>query len=284
MSRTVRVGLSALALVLVASVGAGALLWSTSFPGEPLRIDPVENPPATRDDLAKVAELRVFFGHRSVGKNILDAVPAAYTAAGLPVPAMVDLGEASALPGEGPMIADTRIGENGDPLGKLGNFDARLRAGLADQLDVAVLKFCYADITDDTDVPALFERYRVTLAALEGEYPEVTFLHMTSPVRTEPTDLKWRVKELIRRPNDNAARERYNALMRAEYGDDLLLDLALIEATAPDGSLTTVPHAGRQHLALAPANAKDPGHLNATGSLAVATRLLGLLGRPDPVS
>lgn len=284
MSRAARVGLSALALVLVASVGAGALLWSTSFPGEPLRSGPVENPPATRDDLAKVAELRVFFGHRSVGKNILDAVPAAYTAAGLPVPAIVDIGEASALPGEGPMIADTRIGENGDPLGKLGNFDARLRAGLADQLDVAVLKFCYEDVTDETDVPALFERYRVTLAALEAQYPEVTFVHMTSPLRTEPTDLKWRVKELIRRPNDNAARERYNALMRAEYGDALLLDLALIEATAPDGSLTTVPHAGRQHLALAPANAKDPGHLNATGSLAVATRLLGLLGRPEAVS
>ena len=284
MSRARTVGLGVLALALVAGVGTGVLLWSVSWTGQPMSPDPVHNPAATPEELVRAAELRVFFGHRSVGANILDAVPGAYTDADLPVPAMVDLGEASALPGEGPMIVDTRIGENGDPLGKLGNFDARLRAGLADQVDVAVLKFCYEDITDDTDVPALFERYRVTLAALEGEYPEVTFLHVTTPVRTEPTDLKWRVKELIRRPNDNAARERYNALMRAEYGDALLLDLALIEATASDGSLTTVPHAGRQHLALAPANAKDPGHLNATGSLAVATRLLGLLGRPEPVS
>lgn len=284
MRRATKWGLSGLALVVMAGVTSGVMLWNTTRPGEPLAFEPVVTEPATDAELTTAASRRIFFGHQSVGKNVLDGVPGAYAARGADAPVVVDLGDGSRLPdADAPVIAHAYLGENRYPLLKLRDFDARLRGGLGDQVDVAAMKLCYLDITADTDVEALFEEYRRTLADLAQAYPEVTFVHVTTPVRTEPMDLKWLAKELIGRPNDNAARERYNALMREEYGDDLLFDLAAVEATAPGGALTMVPHDGRQHLALALENASDSGHLNATGSLAAATRFLGLLARPEPV-
>lgn len=283
-ARTIVAALAALAVV--AGVGAGTLLWLTSRQGEPMTHEPLDNPPASDDELMTAAGRRIFFAHQSVGKNVLSGVPEVYAAAQLPAPVIVDLGADAALPDgtNEPVLAHAYIGENGDPYGKLADFDTRLRAGLADQVEVAALKFCYLDITGDTDVEALFETYRRTLADLERDFPEVRFVHVTTPVKTETTDLKWRVKELLGRPNDNAVREQYNALMRAEYGDGRLLDLAAIEATAPDGTVAIVSSAGQQHLALAPQNAADSGHLNAAGSATAADRFLALVGGQVPAA
>ena len=120
------------------------------------------------EELAQAAEVRLFFGHMSVGENILSGISALYAAKGLTQPRVVQ------FPVEGPLsqvlasgaVAHAQIGQNGDPLGKLRNFDALLRSGLADQVDVAVLKFCYVDFTKSTDVDQLFREYRKTLDAL----------------------------------------------------------------------------------------------------------------------
>lgn len=283
-ARTIVAGLAALAVV--AGLGAGVMLWLTSRQGNPMVHEPLHNPPATKDQLVAAAERRVFFGHQSVGKNVLSGVPEVYGTAQLTAPQIVDIGAGAALPGDpgAPVLAHAYIGENGDPLGKLTDFDTRLRDGLAEQVDVALLKFCYLDITGETDVEALFETYRQTLADLERDFPEVQFVHVTAPLTTEATDLKWRVKEVIGRANNNAAREQYNALMRAEYGEGLLLDLAAIEATAPDGTVAVVSSNGEQHLALAPQNAADSGHLNAAGSATAADRFLALVGQDFPAA
>lgn len=279
MARARTIGWSALALAVVGAVGAGVLLAGTSAVGRPLDPEPRLHAPATRAELEAASARRVFFGHQSVGKNVLAGVPAVYAEAGLPAPEVVDLGSGSSLPGPGPVLAHAYIGQNGDPLGKIRDFDARLRGGLGGQVDVAAMKLCYLDITGATDLDEVFTTYRDTLAALTRDYPEIRFVHVTTPVKTEPVDLKWRAKEVLGRANDNAARERYNALMRTEYAGADLLDLAAIEATGPDGVLTTVPHDGRQHLALDPAWAHDPGHLNAAGSKVAAAHFLALVGR-----
>src|SRR5687767_6913894 len=53
-------------------------------------------PQASAAQLEQVAALRVFFGHQSVGRNVLDAVPAVYAAAGLAAPAVVQATDAEA--------------------------------------------------------------------------------------------------------------------------------------------------------------------------------------------
>ena len=42
-----------------------------------------------------------------------------------------------------------------------------MRAGIGDQIDVAMMKFCYVDIIDDADIATLFAAYHETLANLE---------------------------------------------------------------------------------------------------------------------
>lgn len=244
----------------------------------------------TTERLERAEQVRIFFGHASVGQNLLNAVPEIYTDRGLPAPSITQLQDttgsvqpiAQAAPSEVPgSIEHAYIGENGDPLGKIEDFDARMRAGMGDQVDVAFMKFCYADIISGTDVDAVFAAYRSTMAALERDYPDVTFLYVTTPLSTEP-GLKAKVKKLLGRddhmgPADNAARERFNSLMRAEYPADRLFDLAALESTDPDGKRSSGSTGGEQYYSLYDGYAADPGHLNEAGAAVAAAHLLDLI-------
>lgn len=244
--------------------------------------------PADGDALARAARTRVFFGHQSVGANIIGAIPTVYAEAGRQAPQVVQLTTSTTLPsGASGWFGEAFIGQNGDPLGKIADFDSRVRGGLGAQVDVAFMKLCYIDINAGTDVEAVFARYRATMDALERDYPSVTFLHVTTPLTTEPglkAQLKSKVKSLLGGSSnpmaaDNAARERYNALMRKTYGGDHLFDLARYEATTPDGKVVRGEYDGQPYYALYDGYAADPGHPNPQASAAFASRLLDLVGR-----
>lgn len=235
--------------------------------------------------LAKAAQLRVFFGHQSVGANIISGIPAAYEAKGINAPEILEVSagsdSTSQLPAEGQgFFADAYIGENGDPVGKLEDFDRLLRSGIAGRVDLALMKFCYLDITSATDVDDLFARYQRTFKALERDYPEVTFLHLTSPLTTAP-GLKGKIKSILGRGSpsaaDNAARERFNALMRDAYEPQQLFDLGAFESTAPDGSRTSGSYEGQPYFSLYDGYAIDEGHLTPLASQLAASQLLALV-------
>ena len=111
----------------------------------------------TADELAKVSRTRVFFGHQSVGMNILEGASSVYAAYGMTAP---PIGEGAVPGSEGGFIDHAFIGENGNPLLKIQDFAAKLRAGLGERVDVAMMKLCYVDITSGTDVRAVFDAYR----------------------------------------------------------------------------------------------------------------------------
>jgi hypothetical protein len=46
------------------------------------------------------------------------------------------------------------------------------------------MKFCYVNFTTSADVNALFARYRDTMGAMERDFPNATFIHMTMPLTT----------------------------------------------------------------------------------------------------
>ena len=196
----------------------------------------------TTEDLTAVAHTSGFFGHQSVGMNMLNAIPGIYTDRGVSAPS-IEQGRVEATPNGG-FIAHQFIGENTKPLLKIEDFNRTMRDGMARQVDVALMKLCSLDITSSTDVDALFARYRDTMAALERDFPDVTSIHVTVPLTIEPnvlSRLKTLVKKLLGRSDqfgqaDNVARERLNALIRREYGGHHLFDLAAIESTKPDGT------------------------------------------------
>ena len=237
------------------------------------------------EDLTAVARTRVFFGHFSVGMNVLNAVPGVYADHGVSAPP-IERGGTQPGPNGG-FIAHQFIGEDVKPLLKLEDFDRTMRGGMGRQVDVALMKFCSVDITTSTDVDALFARYRDTMGALERDFPNVTFIHVTVPLTTEPglvTELKTRLKTLLGRRDGrgqpaNVTRERLNALIRGEYAGRHLFDLAAIESTKPDGTRVSGRYDTQGYFALYDGYASDQIHLNAVGSKIAATAFLDAIAQ-----
>ena len=236
----------------------------------------------TPDDLAKVSRMRVFFGHQSVGMNVLDGVPGIYAAHGMTAP---PIDQDGIRPDTG-FVSHAYIGENEKPLLKIDDFSAKMRSGIGGQVDVAMMKLCYVDITGGTDVDALLARYREAITGLERDFPEVTFVHVTAPLLTEQgslSKLKARLMGSSRGgPDENAARERLNAQIRHEYAGGHLFDLAAAESTAPDGSRATGTYQGQVYYRLYPGYAADSGHLNAEGARVAATAWLRAIAQASP--
>ena len=245
---------------------------------QPSSLDLVRSVPA--EDWQRLASLRILFGHQSVGDNILQGV--AEVARDVPA---IRLKVIAASRPPGPTDAcllHFRAGRNGAPLTKVDDFVRVVDASSAAPPDMAFLKFCYIDTDADTDVRAVFDRYRSAVAALHTRHPRTTFVHLTMPLTTVQTGWRALVKTLIGRQvggiAENAKRNEFNDLLRAEYaGREPLFDLAEVESTRIDGSRVTFTSGGRTCQALAPEYTDDGGHLSLLGRRVVAGRLLVFL-------
>ena len=60
-------------------------------------------------------------------------------------------------------------------------------------------------------------------------------------------------------------RAEFDRLLKETFGADPVFDLSRIEATAPDGHLTTFEERGQNYLSLYPGYTEDGGHLNTVG-------------------
>ncbi|MCP3060927.1 hypothetical protein LXT21_19255 [Myxococcus sp. K38C18041901] len=238
--------------------------------------------------LEKLSSRRIFFGHQSVGGNILDGVKALPNSAQGVVPRVVEVQSPteSLAPGT---LAHALVGQNEKPESKIADFERLMDGGLAKSTDVAFFKFCYIDINGATDTRALFEKYRVAMEGLKARHPGTTFVHVTAPLTTVQRGAKAWLKELLGRPvwgvAENVQRETFNELMRKTYaGKEPLFDLARLEATAPDGSKETYELNGQTWPAMVPGYSDDGGHLNPAAQARLATELLNFLASlPAPV-
>lgn len=237
------------------------------------------NPPSAAV-LTLAARTSVFFGHQSVGGNVIDGIGTVYSLRNVPAPTVVETTTPPSI-GSRATFAHALIGVNGDPEAKMRDFSSALAGPLGDSVQVALLKLCYVDITAAVDVDALFAQYRSTMASLERDHPDIRFLYATVPLTTDG-GVRSTLKALLGRDDqvraDNVARERFNRLVRDEYaGTARLWDVAAVESTAPDGSRVTGMYAGEPYFGLLPGYAADPGHLNESGSAAAASALLPLI-------
>jgi hypothetical protein len=76
--------------------------------------------------------------------------------------------------------------------------------------------------------------------------------------------------------------ERFNALMRGEYGGHHLFDLAAIESTKPDGTRVSGSYDNHGYFALYDGYAHGDGfgiHLNAGASIMAATAFLDAIAQ-----
>ena len=231
-----------------------------------------------RNELDALRSKRIFFGHQSVGANVvtglkdlLSTVPDVHLN-------MVSLTD-SAFP-SGPVFVDTYIGENSQPKTKCDAFTSRVTE-LSASFDLALMKFCYIDLTEGTDVEDLFTYYRDTIQELKRRCPNVKLVHVTVPLTRRGASWKVLVKKLLGRIeyNDiaNLKREEFNRLLVHFYKDEPVFDLASIESTFPDGTRNSFSQEGKTGYSLIDEYADDGDHLGPLGRELAARELVHTL-------
>ena len=238
-----------------------------------------------RADLLRVASQRIFFGHQSIGDNLLEGVRQLAAQAGVALQITERATAAGLAVGT---LAHSHVAENTQPLQKLKSFEQAMGPASAG-LDTALLKFCYIDFTAETDVANLFAQYQSTMARLRALNPGMRLVHVTAPLTTVPSGAKALFKRLLGRAPygvlENRQREAYSQLLRRAYaGREPLFDLARIESSRTDGSPFTVEWQGAQVPALVPAYSTDGEHLNTEGQLRAARALIAVLANTTPGS
>lgn len=229
---------------------------------------------------AALADTRIYFGHQSVGDNILAGMTQIMRSR--PVIRLRIMESADPRSLAEPVLAHSHLGSNGSPESKIRAFADVMRAGAGARAQVAMFKLCYADIESHTDPAAVFETYKQTLDELERDFPRVQFAHFTVPLTMIPRGPKSVVKRLFGKPlwgyEQNLRRESYNERIRTTYGPrKRLIDVAEFEANFPDGTTEFFTWQGRKCRALAPTFTEDGGHLGTVGRVAVARGMLSWL-------
>jgi hypothetical protein len=226
-----------------------------------------------------IEKKRIFFGHQSVGYNIIDGVKdiiAEYPACCPRIVETID-----PLDFESPVFGHARIGRNMDPYSKIGHFKTLLGLGIGNKLDVACMKLCYVDIDNHTDIEPLFQYYKRTINELSVQYPHLKFIHATVPLEMKEDSIKAVVKKVLGKKiageGTNIGKRRYNDLLAEEYDASAIFDIASIESTYPDGTRNENTYKNETYYSLVPQYTNDGGHLNHRAGKIVAEQLLSLL-------
>ena len=208
-------------------------------------------------DLETLRGARIFFGHQSVGVNILDGMRTLSREAGIPVE-----------------ISEAAVGENGRPASKFEDFARRAEAAPAGSMQLMLVKLCFADFTPETDVRPLIEAYESAVQRVRKAQPGVRIVHVTPPLFRPPSGLKTGIKRLLGKSfweeQSNARNAEFHAQLLAAFPQDPIFDLATLESTRPDGTREECEVGGKKVAMLWPGFASDEGHLNETGKRVVA--------------
>jgi hypothetical protein len=232
---------------------------------------------------AKLAEKKIFFGHQSVGYNIIDGITDIINERDYIKLNIIEVREPSAF--EQPVLAHSQVGMNTKPFSKIKRFVEIMDSGVGSKVDIAFFKFCYVDIMRDSNPQEIFDSYSAAMKELAKRYPNTKFLHVTVPIRSVPKgtkrNLKQTIKLLIGKPGfleDNMMRRHYNDLLNNAYSKTgLFFDLAFVESVNASGFGCYALKGAEKVSVMAPEYTKDGGHLNSQGRKKVAEQLLIIL-------
>lgn len=225
-----------------------------------------------------LAQKRVCFGHQSVGTNLMGGL----SALGGECLKIVESSDPEIY--QRPVFAHFRVGQNGDPLSKCRAFAQVIDNGVGAQVDIALFKFCYVDITAKTNVDELFQTYQGIMNSLSHRHPKVAFFYVTVPLRQINGGWLGWLREKSGRVDgereNQVRRHAFNESMRSAYGKSgRLFDLAKEEATYSDGRSAFFRHRGEAVPNLVSDYTDDGGHLNQLAAKDIAGRLLACLSK-----
>ena len=121
----------------------------------------------------KLAQKKIFFGHQSVGFNIIDGIKDLMKEN---IQIKLNIVETTALSdSNNKLFAHSTIGKNHDPKSKIKDFEKLMEKGGGDVVNIAFFKFCFVDIGAETNVASLFTMYTNSLGQLKKKYPANNF-------------------------------------------------------------------------------------------------------------
>lgn len=226
----------------------------------------------------------IYFGHQSVGSNILDGIQDILSSAGrsLRIQSLEESGPSDAS------IYHSYIGRNYHPQEKILDFTSMLNDDLGNKLDIAFMKFCFVDSENQNsdDIEQILRNYIASMSDMEAKFPNITFVYLTMPLTSKRTDfMGWvtnGIKTVLNKPvigrDDNIPRNHFNELLRLEKSrTGRLFDIAELQATRADNTKVRFRAAGKDHYAMDPRYTHDGGHLNEEGRRYIAYELLKFL-------
>lgn len=231
--------------------------------------------------LENVASLKIYFGHQSVGNDILDGVEQWENETGVHLKKVESkdfssVGDAS--------LVHFGVGSNTDPRSKIDDFVTLVEQIPLEDSPVAFFKLCYVDITGDTDIEPLYEYYKEKMLYLKESSPNIRFMVSTVPLKGRQKGIKAIVKKLLgRQPTGvlgNIKRNEFNERLIKEFKGVLpIFDLGGIESTRPDGTIETYSFKGYEYACMHKNYTYDYGHLTELGAKTLSYNLLAFLAK-----
>lgn len=201
---------------------------------------------------------KIYFGHQSVGSNIVDGIKNNHKNVQI-----VNLDKFDASTTSSFLLVHSYVGKNFNPKSKIDDFTNIVIDRVKNEVDAVALKFCYVDINAKTDVNALINYYEQSIMKIRAVLPNIKIIHVTTPL-TSDRGIKAQIKKMIK-GDDNFKRNEYNQLLKERFKNELIFDLAFIEAQKTDGTFSCHRKNRKQVLTLAPEYTDDGGHLNSVG-------------------
>lgn len=234
----------------------------------------------SQSKLDNLSMKKIFFGHQSVGYNIIDGLREISNEAPNVKLNIVETKDSADF--DAPIFAHSAIGKNKDPISKVDDFRKIMESGVGDKVDIAFFKFCYVDIVESTDVNYVLKYFTETMDYLQHKYPKVVFVYISVPLRVINTSIKANLKRLLRRPvwgdEDNIKRNLFNRSLADLRAKNIkIFDLARHESAYPEGKEVFLQKDNKKYFSLRPDLTNDGGHLNSLGSRVIAAQLLSFL-------
>jgi hypothetical protein len=234
------------------------------------------------DEVAGLAKVKAYFGHQSVGQNIVDGMLDLQKRYPELVWRVLDSTEGAPL-GTGYMV-HSRIGKNSNPISKLNDFVVGCDTDFVAKYNMSLFKLCYVDIRASTDIELYFNQYVAVMERMQACYPEHVFLHATVPLTVTKVNVKTAIKQILRvnkiwELDDNVRRNQLNAMLRKHYtASGLLFDIAALETRGAEcGKPEGFYRAGQRYDSMSRNLSDDGGHLNSYGSVLIARDLLSFM-------
>jgi hypothetical protein len=239
------------------------------------------------NNLEKISKLHIYFGHQSVGRNIMNGLADLKNENQVKDLNIINLNDSSEVENIPEYyFAHSRIGSNEEPVSKCDSF-ADILFKYADKLDIALMKFCYVDINENTDVNQMFDYYKSSIDSIQKKCPGLKIVHVTAPLMANSGGWKIKIKRLINYEDytdpANIKRNEFNELIKKNYKNEPIFDLAAVESTYPDGSRENFTKNGHEYYSLIHDYTYDGGHLNETGRKYAAAELIRVLASIDTV-